>query len=193
MLDNNRRNLQLIYKRAYFAGEHRPDKMPPPANPGKARLWMQVQRSRRSAKVELNDMKVVILCGGLGTRLREETEFRPKPMVLKSAVCPILWHIHEALRPLRFFVDFVLWSPDTCRQHDQGVLPGTNDAMNRDCTVQLGPNPEITYHGEHDGKRLFHVTLADTGQEAMTGDRMKQIAKYRSGGGLPPHLWRRSK
>ena len=51
------------------------------------------------------------------------------------------------------------------------------EAMNRDCTVRLGPNPQINYHGHHE-ESGFCVTLADTGQDAMTGDRMKQIAKY---------------
>ena len=45
-------------------------------------------------------MKVVILCGGQGTRLREETEFRPKPMV-EIGRRPILWHIMKTLRPPR--------------------------------------------------------------------------------------------
>ena len=45
-------------------------------------------------------MKVVILCGGMGMRIREETEFRPKPMI-EIGRRPILWHITEDLQPLR--------------------------------------------------------------------------------------------
>ena len=52
-------------------------------------------------------MKVVILCGGLGTRLREETEFRPKPMV-KIGARPILWHIMK-IYAHHGFNDFILF------------------------------------------------------------------------------------
>jgi glucose-1-phosphate cytidylyltransferase len=118
-------------------------------------------------------MKVVILCGGQGTRLREETEFRPKPMV-EVGGRPILWHIMK--RYAHFgYLDFVL-----CLGYRGNMIKDyflNYEAMNRDCTVRLGPQPEITYHGEHD-ESGFRVTLADTGQEAMTGDRLKQIAKY---------------
>ena len=65
-------------------------------------------------------MKVVILCGGLGTRLREETEFRPKPMV-EIGGRPILWHIMKTLRPPR--LSRLRAVPGLPRQHHQGILP----------------------------------------------------------------------
>lgn len=53
-----------------------------------------------------DDMKTVILCGGLGTRLREETEFRPKPMI-NIGNQPILWHIMKIFAH-QVFMDFIL-------------------------------------------------------------------------------------
>ncbi len=64
-------------------------------------------------------MKVVMLCGGLGTRLREETEYRPKPMV-EIGGRPILWHIMK-LYAHNGFNDFV-FLPGIPRQHDQGIF-----------------------------------------------------------------------
>ena len=121
-------------------------------------------------------MKVVILCGGQGTRLREETEFRPKPMV-EIGGRPILWHImkyyaHHGLR------DFVL-----CLGYRGNMIKEyflNYEAMNNDCTVCLGNRRQITYHGEH-GESGFSVTLAETGADAMTGGRLKRIEKYVDG------------
>ena len=65
-------------------------------------------------------LKVVILCGGLGTRLREETEFRPKPMVQVGGR-PILWHIMKIYAHYGFLRLRSL--PRLSRQRDQGVFP----------------------------------------------------------------------
>ena len=65
-------------------------------------------------------MKVVILCGGLGTRLREETEFRPKPM-LEVGGRPILWHIMKTYAHYGYR-DFV-FCPRLQGLYHQGVLP----------------------------------------------------------------------
>jgi glucose-1-phosphate cytidylyltransferase len=121
-------------------------------------------------------MKVVILCGGQGTRLREETEFRPKPMV-EIGGRPILWHImkyyaHHGLR------DFVL-----CLGYRGNMIKEyflNYEAMNNDCTVCLGNQRQITYHGEH-GESGFSVTLAETGADTMTGGRLKRVEKYVDG------------
>jgi glucose-1-phosphate cytidylyltransferase len=118
-------------------------------------------------------MKLAILCGGLGTRLREQTEFRPKPMVDVGGR-PILWHIlkmyaHHGLR------DFVL-----CLGYKGEVIKEyflNYEAMNNDFTMSLGRRSELTYHGEHN-EQDFHVTLAETGQNTMTGGRLKRAAKY---------------
>ena len=121
-------------------------------------------------------MKVVILCGGLGTRLREETEFRPKPMV-EVGGRPILWHIMKTYAHYGFG-DFVLclgYRGNTIKEYFLNY-----EAMNNDFSICLGQKSQIRYHGEH-SEQGFSVTLADTGLECMTGGRIRKIAKYVDG------------
>ena len=120
-------------------------------------------------------MKVVILCGGKGTRLREETEFRPKPMV-EIGARPILWHIMRLYQHYGHN-DFVL-----CLGY-KGVFIKeyflNYDSMLKDFTLSLRQQgqPDVTFH-EHEDSRDFHVTLADTGEETMTGGRLKRVERY---------------
>jgi glucose-1-phosphate cytidylyltransferase len=121
-------------------------------------------------------MKVVILCGGQGTRLREETEFRPKPMV-EIGGRPILWHIMKGYAH-HGFREFVL-----CLGYRGNMIKEyflNYEAMNSDCTVSLGQERSVTYHDNHE-ERDFKVTLAETGTETMTGGRLKRIQKYVDG------------
>jgi len=118
-------------------------------------------------------MKVVILCGGLGTRLREETEFRPKPLV-EIGSRPVLWHIMKAYAHYGF-QDFVL-----CLGYRGNMIKDyflNYEAMNNDFTIVLGQKSQILLDGAHQ-EQGFRVTLADTGLETMTGGRVKRIAKY---------------
>lgn len=118
-------------------------------------------------------MKVVILCGGKGTRLREETEFRPKPMV-EIGGRPILWHIMKSYAHYGF-TDYVL-----CLGYRGNIIKEyflNYEAMNNDCTVSLGTHHAIKYHQSHD-ESGFQVTLAETGQETMTGGRLQRTARY---------------
>src|SRR5919109_3134590 len=121
-------------------------------------------------------MKVVILCGGLGTRLREETEYRPKPLVDVGGR-PILWHIMK-LFAHHGFRDFVM-----CLGYRGNMIKEyflNYEAMNNDFTICLGSMSAVHYHGRHD-EQDFRVTLADTGADAMTGGRVKAIEKYIDG------------
>jgi glucose-1-phosphate cytidylyltransferase len=121
-------------------------------------------------------VKVVILCGGLGTRLREETEFRPKPMV-EVGGRPILWHIMKTYAHYGFH-DFVL-----CLGYKGSVIKEyflNYEAMNNDFSICLGETSQIRYHGAHT-EQGFAVTLADTGNDSMTGGRMARIRKYVTG------------
>src|SRR5579859_1083015 len=121
-------------------------------------------------------MKVVILCGGLGTRLREETEFRPKPLVDVGGR-PILWHIMKIYAHYGFH-DFVL-----CLGYRGNMIKDyflSYEAMSNDFTICLGRKHQIQYHGDHT-EQDFNVTLADTGQETMTGGRVKRIGHYIDG------------
>lgn len=118
-------------------------------------------------------MKVVILCGGLGTRLREETEFRPKPMVEVGGK-PILWHIMKlyAHYGLRDFVLCLGYRGSTIKEYFLNY-----EAMNNDFSICLGQSSQIRYHGNH-AEQGFNVTLAETGLESMTGGRIRRIQKY---------------
>jgi len=118
-------------------------------------------------------MKVVMLCGGLGTRLREETEFRPKPMV-EIGGRPILWHIMK-LYARSGFRDFIL-----CLGYRGNMIKEyflNYEAMNNDFTICLGRESRIQINDEH-AEQGFQVTLADTGLSTMTGGRVKRIQKY---------------
>jgi glucose-1-phosphate cytidylyltransferase len=121
-------------------------------------------------------VKVVLLCGGLGTRLREETEFRPKPMV-EIGGRPILWHIMK-LYARSGFREFVL-----CLGYRGNMIKEyflNYEAMNNDFTICLGHESQIQFNDEH-SEQGFQVTLADTGQSTMTGGRVKRIQKYIDG------------
>lgn len=121
-------------------------------------------------------MKVVILCGGFGTRLREETEYRPKPMV-EIGGRPILWHIMKTYAH-HGFCDFVLCLGYKGAQIKDYFLK--YEAMNSDITLRLGGENPIVYHQQH-LEQDFQVTLADTGPETMTGGRLKRVARYLNG------------
>lgn len=117
-------------------------------------------------------MKVVILCGGLGTRLRDETEFRPKPMIDVGGR-PILWHVMK-LYAWYGHADFVLalgYRGDQIKQYFLNYEP-----LTRDLTVRLGAEPRVAFHGRE--PEAWTVTLADTGATAMTGARVKRLERY---------------
>jgi glucose-1-phosphate cytidylyltransferase len=121
-------------------------------------------------------MKVVILCGGRGTRLREETEFRPKPM-LPIGNRPILWHIMKTYAH-HGHKDFILclgYKGDMIRDYFRNYLWNTCDT-----TLRLGIEPETQFHTRHD-EEDWTVTLADTGENSMTAYRVRSIQKYLKG------------
>ncbi len=92
-------------------------------------------------------MKVVILCGGLGTRLREETEYRPKPMV-PIGPQPILWHIMKTYAH-HGHKDFILclgYKGEVIKNYFRNYHWNTSDV-----TLKLGRNPQITYHNNNGG------------------------------------------
>lgn len=118
-------------------------------------------------------MKAVLLAGGLGTRMREETEFRPKPMVEVGGK-PVLWHIMKVYSQ-HGIKDFVI-----CAGYKGNVIKNyfyNYAAENLDFTVRLGDHNEIVYHGSHD-EFNWTVTVVDTGPNTMTGGRIKRIQRY---------------
>lgn len=118
-------------------------------------------------------MKAVILCGGLGTRLREQTEFRPKPMVEVGGK-PILWHIMKtfAHHGIRDFVICVGYKGDVIREYFLEY-----EARNNDFTVTLGSSREIVFHDRH-VESDWRVTVAETGADTQTGGRVKRVQRY---------------
>lgn len=118
-------------------------------------------------------MQVIILCGGLGTRLREETEFRPKPMV-NVGDRPILWHI------MKIYAHF------GC--HDFTLALGYKgemiknyfchyELMNNDVTIELGEPEKICIHQRHE-EAGWRVTMINTGEKSLKGGRLKKLQKY---------------
>jgi glucose-1-phosphate cytidylyltransferase len=118
-------------------------------------------------------MQVVILCGGLGTRLREETEYRPKPMVPVGGR-PILWHIMKlyAHRGHRDFILCLGYKGEVIKDYFRNYHWNTSDV-----TLRLGRNPQIRYHNTHD-EEDWNVTLLDTGQETQTGGRLQRALAH---------------
>ena len=121
-------------------------------------------------------MKAVLLAGGLGTRMREETEFRPKPMV-EVGGRPVLWHIMKVLGA-QGITDFII-----CAGYKSEYIKNyfyNYGASNLDFTVRLGDQSSTVFHGSHD-EFDWTVTVADTGDSTMTGGRIKMIEKYVQG------------
>jgi glucose-1-phosphate cytidylyltransferase len=118
-------------------------------------------------------MRAVILCGGKGTRFREETENKPKPMI-EIGARPILWHIMKTFAHFGH-TDFVL-----CLGYKGNVVRDyflNYETMNVDCTVTLGRAGAVEVLGDHP-ERGWKVTLANTGEDTMTGGRIKRVQKY---------------
>jgi NDP-sugar pyrophosphorylase family protein len=107
-------------------------------------------------------MKAILLAGGLGTRMREETEFRPKPMV-EVGGRPVLWHIMKNLSHFGIH-DFIVaagYKSDVIKDYFLNY-----EARNNDFTVRLGHRNALEFHGDH-GESDWSVTIADTGEATM--------------------------
>lgn len=122
------------------------------------------------------NLQVVILCGGAGARLREETEFRPKPLVEVGGK-PILWHIMKIYSHAGFR-DFILclgYKGQMIKNYFLDYLYAHNDF-----TVNLGSPGQIHFHGRHEASD-WNITLVDTGLGTPTGGRIKVVEKYIEG------------
>lgn len=121
----------------------------------------------------MDKIKVVILCGGRGSRLKEETEIRPKPLI-EIGEWPILWHIMK-LYAYYGFKDFILCLGYKGEMIKEYFL--NYEAMSDDFTVHLGRRIPVEFHSDHLEKD-WNITLVDTGMQAQTGARIKRIEKY---------------
>lgn len=116
---------------------------------------------------------VVILCGGMGTRLREETEYKPKPMV-EIGGRPIVWHImkHYAQSGYKRFILALGYKGQYIREYFLNYR-----LFNSDFTVHLGDHDAVKIHNARDVDD-WQITLVETGQNAMTGARVKRCSPY---------------
>lgn len=116
-------------------------------------------------------MKVVILAGGLGTRLMEETEARPKPMVEVGGK-PILWHIMKIYEAYGFnnFVLCLGYKAQSIKEYFLNYY-----LYNSDVTIELERN-KVDVHFSN--SESFKVTLVDTGLTTNTAGRIKRVQKY---------------
>jgi glucose-1-phosphate cytidylyltransferase len=116
-------------------------------------------------------MKAVILAGGLGTRLSEETSVRPKPMV-EIGDKPILWHVMKIYSAygVRDFIICCGYKGSLIKEYFANYVLHTSDV-----TFDL-KNSNIDFH--HKGAEPWRVTLVDTGSATMTGGRLKRVKEY---------------
>lgn len=123
-----------------------------------------------------NKMKVIILCGGMGTRLREETEYKPKPMV-EIGGKPILWHImkHFAHYGFREFILALGYKGHIIREYFINYFN-----YNQNLTIDLSSEGRIIRHNRNTCED-WKVTLVDTYAESMTGYRVKLAGQYVEG------------
>lgn len=120
-------------------------------------------------------MKIVLLAGGLGTRMREETEYKPKPMV-DIGGRPVLWHLMK-LFAHHGMNDFVV-----CTGYRGEVIKDyffNYQARINDFTVNLQRPDDRILHGTN--TEDWTVTVADTGANTQTGGRVKRVEKYLDG------------
>lgn len=116
-------------------------------------------------------MKTIILCGGTGTRMKEETEFKPKGLVLVGGK-PILWHIMKMYSHYGYneFVLALGYKGDMIKQYFMNWRTLLNDF-----TLDT-KNHEFTFHNNDCDD--FKITFAETGAESLTGERVRRLAKY---------------
>jgi glucose-1-phosphate cytidylyltransferase len=119
----------------------------------------------------------VILCGGQGSRLREETEFRPKPMVTIGGK-PVLWHIMKlyAHFGVKKFVLCLGYKGDFIKEWFYHYA-----LFSHDTTIRLGRESSLVFHDTPSCDEDWSVTMVDTGDKAMKGARLKRIEKYVEG------------
>lgn len=116
-------------------------------------------------------MKVVILAGGLGTRLREETDYRPKPMV-EIGGKPVLWHIMKiySSHGLNDFIICLGYKGYMIKEYFANYFLHMSDV-----TFDMAKN-KMEVH--ENSVEPWKVTLVDTGEETMTGGRLKRVSRY---------------
>ncbi|MDD3921592.1 MAG: glucose-1-phosphate cytidylyltransferase [Eubacteriales bacterium] len=117
-------------------------------------------------------MKVVLLAGGFGTRISEESQYKPKPMI-EIGGRPILWHIMKGYSHYGFN-DFVI-----CAGYMQHIIKqwfSDYYLYTSDVTFDFANDNQMIVHNRH--TEAWRVTIVDTGLNTMTGGRVKRIQPY---------------
>ena len=130
-------------------------------------------------------MKVVILAGGYGTRIRDVADDIPKPMI-PIGPYPILWHIMKSYAHFGF-KEFIICLGYKGQSIKDFFL--NYEAHTRDFTITLGTGGIVNYHNNHD-ELGWKVTLTDTGTRSMTGARSCAYKGFCTGRRFHAHLWR---
>lgn len=120
----------------------------------------------------MNSMKAVILAGGFGTRISEESHLRPKPMIEIGGM-PILWHI------MKWYSKFGIDEFIICAGYKQDVIKEffANYYLHKaDVTFDFIHGGQVQTHADHSER--WQVTVVDTGLNTMTGGRIKRIRPY---------------
>lgn len=117
-------------------------------------------------------MKIVIFCGGKGTRMKEETSFRPKPLV-PIGDKPILWHIMKNYSYYGFneFILCVGYKSDMIKRYFMEM-----HWLNNDFTINTSKHLSTVFHTNNNEN--WNITIVDTGLESQTGTRLKAVEKY---------------
>ncbi|MGH7245363.1 MAG: NTP transferase domain-containing protein, partial [Candidatus Levyibacteriota bacterium] len=120
---------------------------------------------------------VIIFCGGKGTRMKEETEFRPKPMVTIGGK-PILWHIMKIYSHFGFnnFIIALGYKGDQIKSYFLN-----QEYLQDDFTLNTKTNEKKLHNRYIDKRDSFSITFVDTGEETATGDRLLMVKKYIKG------------
>ena len=116
-------------------------------------------------------MKVVLLAGGLGTRISEESHLKPKPMI-EIGEMPILWHIMKYYSSYGFkeFIILAGYKQYLIKEYFANYF-----LHNADITFDMGKNTMEVHNSEAED---WKVTVVDTGLHTMTGGRLKRVEKY---------------
>lgn len=119
-------------------------------------------------------MKVIILCGGFGTRLKEETEFKPKPMVFVGNK-PLIWHIMKIYSSYGFneFILALGYKADYIKDYFLN-----QKAFTTDFTLDTKNHETQFYLENREDADQFKITFVDTGLETLPGERILRCQKY---------------
>lgn len=117
---------------------------------------------------------VVIFCGGQGTRMKEETEFRPKPMVTIGGK-PILWHIMKIYSHFGYnrFIICLGYKGDYIKDYFLN-----EDYFTHDLTINTFTGKRSVHRKSRAKHDNFSITFADTGLNTLTGERLLKVRKY---------------